>query len=81
MIVNMSEIASEEQVQHVIDRVNEAGYQAHVIRGTERTIVAAVGSGRRHEMEALRVAPGWRKLWPSPSLSSWSAGNFGHNAP
>ena len=58
MIVNMSEIASEQQVQHVIDRVNEAGYQAHVIRGTERTIVAAVGKGRRNEVEALRVSPG-----------------------
>src|SRR5205085_12602163 len=41
-----------------IDRVREAGYQPHVTRGTTRTIVAAVGSGRRHEIEALRVAPG-----------------------
>jgi 3-deoxy-7-phosphoheptulonate synthase len=58
MVVNMSESATEEQIQHIIDRVSEAGYQPHVIRGTERTIVAAVGSGRRHEIEALRVAPG-----------------------
>jgi 3-deoxy-7-phosphoheptulonate synthase len=58
MVVNMAEDATEEHVQHIIDRVNEAGYQAHVIHGTERTIVAAVGSGRRHEVEALRVAPG-----------------------
>lgn len=54
----MSEQASEEQVQHIIDRVNEAGYNAHVIRGTERTIVAAVGKGKRHEIESLKVAPG-----------------------
>ncbi len=58
MVINMSEGASEEQIQHIIDRVNEAGYNAHVIRGTERTIVAAVGKGRRHEIEALKVAPG-----------------------
>ncbi len=58
MVVNMSEGATEQQIQHIIERVNEAGYQAHVIRGTERTIVAAVGSGRRHEIEALSVAPG-----------------------
>src|SRR5512146_2326056 len=54
----MSEGASEEQIQHIIDRVNEAGYNAHVIRGTERTIVAAVGKGKRHEIESLKVAPG-----------------------
>jgi len=58
MIVNMSEGATEEQLTHIIDRIREAGYQPHVTRGTERTIVAAVGSGRRHEIEALQVAPG-----------------------
>jgi 3-deoxy-7-phosphoheptulonate synthase len=58
MIVNMSEGATDEQITHIIDRIREAGYQPHVTRGTERTIVAAVGSGRRHEIEALQVAPG-----------------------
>jgi 3-deoxy-7-phosphoheptulonate synthase len=58
MIVNMSEEATEEQITHIINRIREAGYQPHVTRGTERTIVAAVGSGRRHEIEALQVAPG-----------------------
>ena len=58
MIVNMSEGATEEQITHIIERIREAGYQPHVTRGTERTIVAAVGSGRRHEIEALQVAPG-----------------------
>jgi 3-deoxy-7-phosphoheptulonate synthase len=58
MIVNMSEKATEEEIDHVIQRIREAGYQPHVTRGTERAIVAAVGSGRRHEIEALQVAPG-----------------------
>ena len=59
MIVNMSDSATEEQIEHIIQRVREAGFQPHVTRGTERTIVAAVGSGgRRHEIEALSVAPG-----------------------
>ncbi len=59
MIVNMSDNATTEQIDHVIQRIREAGFQPHVTRGTERTIVAAVGSGgRRHEIEALSVAPG-----------------------
>jgi 3-deoxy-7-phosphoheptulonate synthase len=58
MIVNMSEGASEQEINHVIDRIREAGYQPHITRGTSRTIVAAVGSGRRHELEALRAAAG-----------------------
>jgi 3-deoxy-7-phosphoheptulonate synthase len=58
MIVTMSERASEQQIEHVIERIREAGYQPHVTKGVERTIVAAVGSGRRNEIEALQVAPG-----------------------
>jgi 3-deoxy-7-phosphoheptulonate synthase len=58
MIVNMSEKASEQEIAHIIERVREAGYQPHVTRGVDRTIVAAVGNGRRHEIEALLVAPG-----------------------
>ena len=59
MIVNMSDSATEEQIDHIIQRIREAGFQPHITHGTERTIVAAVGSGgRRHEIEALSVAPG-----------------------
>jgi 3-deoxy-7-phosphoheptulonate synthase len=58
MIVNMSDGATEAEIDHIIERIREAGYQPHVTRGTQRTIVAAVGSGRRHEIEALAVAPG-----------------------
>ena len=59
MIINMMEGATEAELQHVIESVIACGYQPHVIRGTERTIVAAVGSGgNRTQLEALKVAPG-----------------------
>ncbi len=58
MIINMREGASKAEVDHIIERVKEAGYQSHVTCGEQRTIVAAVGSGRRHELEALAAAPG-----------------------
>lgn len=60
MIINMLDNATEEQIQHIIDRVTEIGYQAKVTRGAERTIVAAVGGSnrRRSELEALQSAPG-----------------------
>jgi 3-deoxy-7-phosphoheptulonate synthase len=64
MIVNMSDNATEQEIEHVIERIREAGYQPHVTRGTQRTIVAAVGSGRRHEIEALQVAPGVDNVVP-----------------
>ena len=59
MIVNMKRAATEEEINHVIERIKECGFQAHVVRGEERTIIGAVGSsGRRSEIEALSAAPG-----------------------
>ncbi len=59
MIVNMSQLATESEIAHVVERIKECGFQAHIIHGTERTVIGAVGSGeRRAELEALRAAPG-----------------------
>jgi 3-deoxy-7-phosphoheptulonate synthase len=59
MIVNMAGAATPEEIKHVIDRIKECGFQAHVIHGEERTVIGAVGnSNRRSEIEALRAAPG-----------------------
>ncbi len=59
MIINMSSLATTEEINHVIERIKECGYQAHVIHGSERTVIGAVGSnGRRAEIEALRAAAG-----------------------
>src|SRR3989475_8692044 len=65
MIVSMSEHATEAEINHVIERLEGCGYRAHVIRGTERTVIGAVGSnGRRAELEALRAAPGVEDVVP-----------------
>jgi len=55
----MSSGATRKEIDHVIERIKECGFQAHVIEGAERTVIGAVGSsGRRSEIEALRAAPG-----------------------
>jgi 3-deoxy-7-phosphoheptulonate synthase len=64
MIISMLESATEEQIAHVIARVQELGYKPQVTRGEEKTIVAAVGTGRRDELEALSAAAGVERLIP-----------------
>ena len=65
MIVNMSRNATQEQIDHVVERIKECGFQPHVIRGAERTVIGAVGAnGRRGELEALLAAPGVEELVP-----------------
>src|SRR5262249_38520970 len=65
MVINMAAGATEAQLEHVIERVKECGFQPHVTRGAERAIVAAVGSGgSREALEALRAAPGVEDVVP-----------------
>jgi 3-deoxy-7-phosphoheptulonate synthase len=60
MIVNMQAGATEEQINHVVERIKECGFQAHLIRGEERTVIGVVGNSNQHrsELEALSSAPG-----------------------
>jgi 3-deoxy-7-phosphoheptulonate synthase len=64
MIINMRAGASEQEVNHVIERVKECGFQAHVIRGEERSVIGVVGDSNKHrnELEALVAAPGVEEI-------------------
>src|SRR5258708_6352215 len=63
MVINMASHSTEAQLQHVIDRSKECGFTPHVPRGSERAIVAAVGSGGNGSaLEALKAAPGVEDL-------------------
>jgi 3-deoxy-7-phosphoheptulonate synthase len=65
MVINMALHSTEAELQHVIERVKECGFQPHVTRGSERAIVAAVGSnGNRSSLEALKAAPGVEDVVP-----------------
>ena len=58
MIVVLKKTAAAADVSAVADRVAAMGMTAHVINGTERTVVAAVGSedeAHRQTLESLRV--------------------------
>ena len=64
MIVVMKQGASEEEVRHVARRVESLGLKAHVIVGTERTVVAAIGEKRETDKEAMENCPGVSEVMP-----------------
>lgn len=66
MIVKMSIGATEEQIGHIVERIKDCGYRAHMIRGIERTVIGVVGNSnlRRNELEALLAAPGVEEIIP-----------------
>lgn len=64
MIVVMEQGATEEQIKHMTDRVHQLGLKAHVIRGTERTVIAAVGDERMTKPADLETGPGVAEVLP-----------------
>ena len=64
MIVVMKRNSTEEAVQNMVARVEEMGLKAHVINGTERTVIAAVGDDRKGDKEALESYENVEKVMP-----------------
>src|SRR5438128_3540936 len=64
MIVVMKPGASKKQIDHVIERIEQLGLRSHVIVGTERTVVAALGEKRDGAKQALETGEGVEKVVP-----------------
>src|SRR6476661_8134510 len=57
MIVVMEKGATAEQIKHMAERVEGLGLKAHIIQGTERTVIAAIGEKRDGTKESLASGP------------------------
>jgi hypothetical protein len=64
MIVVMERRATPDQIQHMVKRVESLGLKSHVIHGTERTVIAAIGEKRSETKEALASGPGVEDVVP-----------------
>src|SRR5437870_2225870 len=64
MIVVMKPGATRAQLDHVIERIEQLGLRSHVIVGTERTVVAALGEKRDGAKQALETGEGVEKVVP-----------------
>src|SRR5258706_14459696 len=58
--------ASEEEIQAVVKMVEDLDYNAHVIRGVERSVVACVGDerGAKHQLTHLESVAGVERVMP-----------------
>ena len=64
MIVVMRKGATQEQVMHMVQRVEQLGLKSHVIVGTERTVIAAIGDKRDEYRSSLERGPGVAEVVP-----------------
>ena len=64
MIVVMKAGASEKQVAHIVELIEGLGLRSHIIVGTDRTVVAALGEKRDGAKQALETGDGVEKVMP-----------------
>src|SRR6202049_3226213 len=64
MIVVMKPGATQQQLDHIIERIEQLGLRSHIIVGTERTVVAALGEKRDGAKQALETGDGVEKVVP-----------------
>jgi 3-deoxy-7-phosphoheptulonate synthase len=64
MIVVMKPGSTPQQIEHVQNLVREMGLKDHVIRGTERTVVAVIGDDRFKDRSVMESVDGVEKVVP-----------------
>ncbi len=65
MIIVMKGSAARAEIERVIVTVEELGYQAHPIWGTQRTVIGAVGDERgKARLQSLESLPGVESVFP-----------------
>ncbi len=64
MIIVMKPGASQLAINHVVERIESMNLKSHVIVGTERTVIAAIGDERGKVKEELETADGVDRVLP-----------------
>lgn len=64
MIIVLKPDATDEQINHIIQKVQKLGLTPHVSKGTQRTIIGVIGPEDVLQVTPLEVFPGVEKVMP-----------------
>ncbi len=64
MIVIMKPGATDEQINHVVDKLKKLGFGVHLSKGTERTVIGAIGDKATLQLETIQMLPGVSEIVP-----------------
>lgn len=57
MIIVMESHSTDAEIQHVVERIHELGFKAHISKGVERTIIGIIGDERLFKKEQFSLLP------------------------
>jgi len=64
VIIILKAQVTDAQVNHVLERVEALGLQAHLSRGTYRTVIGVIGDEEKLQVEPLAAIPGVAEVMP-----------------
>src|SRR3989339_398604 len=64
MIIIMKPTATEEEINHVSEKLKKHGFGIHLSKGIERTVIGAIGDKSSIELETLQMLPGVSEIVP-----------------
>ncbi len=64
MIIVLRPHSTPQQIDHVLERIQELGFRAHLSRGELRTIIGVIGDENKLQAEPLSALPGVEQVLP-----------------
>ena len=64
MIIVLKPNPTDEQIRHVVERIEELGFTPHLSRGVSRTIIGVIGDEEKLQAEPLQAIEGVEKVLP-----------------
>ncbi|MGB9613379.1 MAG: 3-deoxy-7-phosphoheptulonate synthase, partial [Candidatus Margulisiibacteriota bacterium] len=64
MIIIMKPDATDEQINQVAEKLKKLGFGVHLSKGTERTVIGAIGDKSTLQLEAIQMLPGVSEIVP-----------------
>ncbi len=64
MIIVLKPEATEDQINHVLEKLEGMGLKGHPVRGTYRTVIGAIGDEQKLQAAPLRAIPGVAQVMP-----------------
>jgi 3-deoxy-7-phosphoheptulonate synthase len=64
MIIVLRPNSTQEQIDHILERIQELGFKAHFSKGELRTIIGVIGDENKLQAEPLSAIPGVEQVLP-----------------
>src|SRR5437660_301387 len=64
MIIVLRPNPSQQQIDHILERIQDLGFKAHLSKGELRTIIGVIGDENKLQAEPLSAIPGVEQVLP-----------------